>query len=750
MVADDATGASKRSSQYDDVAPVGSMVFQRSDPEEQKTRRAMVSELVRRTSESSFGSTTQKKSRLGPCDQTRSYLTIPKGGSLRFSSSFEGGNLLSARLLRVAPCPETSQLLHEYELLVDNDTQAKKHYGQWFYFSVDAGAQVGRAVFRIANLAKRRSLHQQGLHPYTYSVRGRRHWEPFSCHSVEYVENEPGCKRRSKGVLSTLTFSYTFKHRNDRVFFCAYPPYTYSDLRSFLSELVSHPYTRVHHKCTDLCRTVGQLPVPILEISQAINSEWDASPRAMNSQQERHEERDKFVKPTVVVISRQHPGEPVGSWAVQGLIRFLLGPSPWARRLREMYIFHIVPMVNVDGVVHGNSRCTLTGSDPNRVWQDPNPILHPVIHAIKSHLKGIVQGKSESSQSQLAFFLDMHGHSRDQGAFFYGCGTGLSVDNCLFPKLCSLVSTDICWAKCCWWCPKSHFGTARYVVHSEFDVRDSFTLECSLFCPALDGESETEKDEIRVLPETATFTPSRVQWIGVTIGCVFFKFFKLSVDPTRYRRFQVLGGCDQQACCAAAPCGELHTNVDTSCKAILLRRPWITFSVLDSISVREVIGKLSEDHGGLVPQDAACGSDSDDCSAEPARTTRRPGNGTPRCDMRGSRRRLARSVDGSVVQAHGAKTSNTPYEAPRSARSLLSRPRSSPGIQGLRGQYDKNMKTLSGKNISLEILQSRLPESQKIVHTSQMNHQIDKATVNQVRGHLNLRLKFRSKSATIR
>ncbi len=34
--------------------------------------------------------------------------------------------------------------------------------------------------------------------------------------------------------------------------------------------------------------------------------------------------------------------------------------------------------VNADGVVYGNSRCTLAGIDPNRVWHDPNPILHPV------------------------------------------------------------------------------------------------------------------------------------------------------------------------------------------------------------------------------------------------------------------------------------------------------------------------------------------------------------------------------------
>ena len=38
-------------------------------------------------------------------------------------------------------------------------------------------------------------------------------------------------------------------------------------------------------------------------------------------------------------------------------------------------------MVNIDGVLCGNSRCTLAGVDPNRVWHFPNPILHPVVSA---------------------------------------------------------------------------------------------------------------------------------------------------------------------------------------------------------------------------------------------------------------------------------------------------------------------------------------------------------------------------------
>ena len=44
-------------------------------------------------------------------------------------------------------------------------------------------------------------------------------------------------------------------------------------------------------------------------------------------------------------------------------------------------------MVNVDGVILGNSRCTLAGVDPNRQWHDPSPILPPVIYSIKEYVR---------------------------------------------------------------------------------------------------------------------------------------------------------------------------------------------------------------------------------------------------------------------------------------------------------------------------------------------------------------------------
>lgn len=44
-------------------------------------------------------------------------------------------------------------------------------------------------------------------------------------------------------------------------------------------------------------------------------------------------------------------------------------------------------MLNPDGVAFGNYRCNLGGYDLNRVWQQPDPLLHPTIHATKALLQ---------------------------------------------------------------------------------------------------------------------------------------------------------------------------------------------------------------------------------------------------------------------------------------------------------------------------------------------------------------------------
>ena len=76
-------------------------------------------------------------------------------------------------------------------------------------------------------------------------------------------------------------------------------------------------------------------------------------------------------KKGIVISSRVHPGETGASYMMKGFIDYLVGPSSEAKMLRDKYIFKIIPMINIDGVVNGNSRCSLYGVDLNRCWIDP-------------------------------------------------------------------------------------------------------------------------------------------------------------------------------------------------------------------------------------------------------------------------------------------------------------------------------------------------------------------------------------------
>ncbi len=40
-------------------------------------------------------------------------------------------------------------------------------------------------------------------------------------------------------------------------------------------------------------------------------------------------------------------------------------------------------MLNPDGVIYGNYRCSLLGVDLNRRWINPSKILHPTIYYTK-------------------------------------------------------------------------------------------------------------------------------------------------------------------------------------------------------------------------------------------------------------------------------------------------------------------------------------------------------------------------------
>jgi murein tripeptide amidase MpaA len=72
-------------------------------------------------------------------------------------------------------------------------------------------------------------------------------------------------------------------------------------------------------------------------------------------------------------------------------------------------------MLNPDGVIYGNYRCSLLGVDLNRRWINPSKILHPTIYYTKKLTKML------DIERSVELYTDIHGHSRKFNCFMYGC-----------------------------------------------------------------------------------------------------------------------------------------------------------------------------------------------------------------------------------------------------------------------------------------------------------------------------------------
>ena len=159
---------------------------------------------------------------------------------------------------------------------------------------------------------------------------------------------------------NALSFTYEFPYDNDTVSMAFGQPYTYTDLQKYLQLL--------EDKCKyitreTLCYTILGNPCDILTITS--------------------QNRRKTVKKGIVLTSRVHPGETVGSWMIKGTIDFLTSEDPIAKSLRDEFVFKIVPMLNPDGVIQGNYRASMSGCDLNRKYLNPSKTLHPTIYNVK-------------------------------------------------------------------------------------------------------------------------------------------------------------------------------------------------------------------------------------------------------------------------------------------------------------------------------------------------------------------------------
>lgn len=180
------------------------------------------------------------------------------------------------------------------------------------------------------------------------------------------------------------------------------------------------------------------------------------------------------AKKAVIISARVHPGEVVGSWMMRGVLNYLTDvENPEAKMLREKFIFKVLPMLNPDGVINGNYRCSLAGCDLNRRWKTPHKLLHPTIYATKRLIKDLHEERG------LLLYCDLHGHSRKQNVFMYGCNNKVKPEECrVFPLMLSKMSQFFDFNSCRFGVQKSKESTARVSLYKELKTCPNiFTME---------------------------------------------------------------------------------------------------------------------------------------------------------------------------------------------------------------------------------------------------------------------------------
>lgn len=100
------------------------------------------------------------------------------------------------------------------------------------------------------------------------------------------------------------------------------------------------------------------------------------------------------------LIARQHPGESMAEWWMEGALNTLLDEShPVTSELLESCRFYIVPNMNPDGSYRGHLRTNAAGANLNREWAEPTMERSPEVFLVRQKMHEV----------GVDFHMDVHG-----------------------------------------------------------------------------------------------------------------------------------------------------------------------------------------------------------------------------------------------------------------------------------------------------------------------------------------------------
>ncbi len=110
-------------------------------------------------------------------------------------------------------------------------------------------------------------------------------------------------------------------------------------------------------------------------------------------------------------IARQHPGETMAQWWMEGFCEKLLTKEdPVVHQLKKHCTFHLVPNMNPDGSFLGNLRTNAVGANLNREWSNPTIERSPEVFYVRQQME----------HTGVDFALDVHGDEGLPYNFFAG------------------------------------------------------------------------------------------------------------------------------------------------------------------------------------------------------------------------------------------------------------------------------------------------------------------------------------------
>jgi murein tripeptide amidase MpaA len=274
--------------------------------------------------------------------------------SISIDSAFDAGNIKVERIS--GP--------HEIVLSINKD--AHSDFFQWFHFRL-SGAKGQRCTIRIIDL--NHSAYPDGWPGYRACVsQDRQTWTR--------AETGFDAKQANGTLIITVTPAV------DQLWLAYFAPYSMDRHHDLIARMAARPGVTADV----LGRSIDGRPIDRLVVGDGLKTIW--------------------------LYARQHPGESMAEWWMEGALERLTDHAdPVARKLRQLATFHIVPNMNPDGSSRGHLRTNAAGVNLNREWHAPTAEKSPeVCHVLAAmdktgcHLAIDVHGDEAIPQVFIAGF----------------------------------------------------------------------------------------------------------------------------------------------------------------------------------------------------------------------------------------------------------------------------------------------------------------------------------------------------------